>query len=354
MVRRTHRSRFAPVRILGHSGFGCALGCALVGLIAGGLGWPGVAVAQARAASEPSPERATERGVGNRSVGLSPAQVAERQRLRGELERVQNEIDLLKKGDRGLRSDYRLRARMADAEALARRLTELDALAKTSTAGGPSAPSAGIAGPLVSQEPTAAATDGPAELEAKADILADQSRRVKLQVVALKARIDQVRGRQELRRRAHQLDNDPFAPLEGSKRRMVTVTQGTAPAGPTTTIAGAGPPPTPSAPAIAPGVGTDRGGAASGTTSVGTTAAPTPTTPPLPTPGPTSAPAPTVQLHDMLDPNAPAQGRKPADPEGLAPSSDLASMQRMMAALLAQAQHLDTQSNLLRAQARTH
>ncbi len=78
-----------------------------------------------------------------RSTRRTP--LAERERLRADLARVQAEIDRLKAGGPGLRSDYVLRARLADAEALARRLTELDAQikARTDAAVGPRAGGAG-------------------------------------------------------------------------------------------------------------------------------------------------------------------------------------------------------------------
>src|ERR1700722_3127174 len=55
------------------------------------------------------------------------ALTAERARLRDELDRVGAEIDALKRANRGVGDDYRLRARLADAEALARRLIEIEA-----------------------------------------------------------------------------------------------------------------------------------------------------------------------------------------------------------------------------------
>jgi hypothetical protein len=92
-------------------------------------------------------------------------------------------------------------------------------------------------------------------------------------------------------------------------------------------------------------------------TSLAGSGARTPTTTP-PTPsasGFTSTPAsaPSVQLHDVLDPITLAQIRK-LEQDASSPSADLDAMQRAMAALLARAQHLDAQSNLLRAQARAH
>ncbi len=84
---------------------------------------------------------------------------------------------------------------MADAEALARRLIDIEArLGLRAPAVKP--------GPL----PVAAPTDGPSDLEAKADILADQSRRVRLEADALDRRVGELKGRQTLRRRAADLD----------------------------------------------------------------------------------------------------------------------------------------------------
>src|SRR5437870_4322156 len=48
-------------------------------------------------------------------------------RLRAELDRANADVAALKRSDRGVRNDYRLRQRMADAEALARKLTESEA-----------------------------------------------------------------------------------------------------------------------------------------------------------------------------------------------------------------------------------
>ena len=145
--------------------------------------------------------------------------LAERERLRKDLSSVQAEIDRLKAAGPGLRNDYVLRARLADAEAIARRLTELDAQIKARTDAAVGHAPASLTA-AVGNEPVASPTDGPTELEAKADILTDQARRTQAQAVALQTRIDQVRGRRELHRRASALENDPFAPLEGSRRRL--------------------------------------------------------------------------------------------------------------------------------------
>src|SRR5882724_11763473 len=143
------------------------------------------------------------------------ALVAERQRVRKELERANAEIGALKRSGRGLREDYRLRERLADAEALARRLTELDARLGAGAAPASRGPGA---------EPRVSPSDGPAELEAKADILADQAQRLAARGDALLGRARDLRARQTLRRRVGQMERDPFSPLEGSKRRAMTGT----------------------------------------------------------------------------------------------------------------------------------
>src|SRR5687768_4890130 len=58
---------------------------------------------------------------------------AECARLRTDLARVNAEVASLKRGDRGVRNDYRLRQRLADAEALARKLTEAEAQLRART-----------------------------------------------------------------------------------------------------------------------------------------------------------------------------------------------------------------------------
>src|SRR5580704_9676425 len=110
--------------------------------------------------------------------GERAALTAERARLRDELDRVGAEVDALKKAHGGVGDDYRLRARLADAEALARRLIEIEArLGLRAPAGKPA--------PLPVAEPT----DGPADLGAKADILSDRSRQVRGEADALGRRI---------------------------------------------------------------------------------------------------------------------------------------------------------------------
>ena len=82
---------------------------------------------------------------------------------------------------------------MADAEALARRLIEIDArLGLRAEA---------RSGRSRSRNRSPRATTGPRDLDAKADILADQARRVRAQADALERALNELKGRQELRRR---------------------------------------------------------------------------------------------------------------------------------------------------------
>src|ERR1700722_4340690 len=59
--------------------------------------------------------------------GERAALTAERARLRDQLDRVGAEGDALKKAHGGVGDDYRLRGRLADSEALARRLIDIEA-----------------------------------------------------------------------------------------------------------------------------------------------------------------------------------------------------------------------------------
>jgi hypothetical protein len=150
-------------------------------------------------------------------------------RLHGELERLNREIDALKQRRRSLGEDYELRRKMADAEARARRLTELESRRAGARVAGPTAasptrtapgPTPGAAPFSLSPAPRLEASDDREVLDAKADILADQARRLEGQAQLLERRVTSLRGRQELRRRARDLEQDPFSPLEQSKRRV--------------------------------------------------------------------------------------------------------------------------------------
>jgi hypothetical protein len=151
----------------------------------------------------------------------SAGQVAsEYQRLRANLERINAEIAVLKQ-ERSVRNDYRLRDKMAESEALARKVTEAEARLRADQ--GPSSAES-PAGPV---EPPVVATaqDGALELEAKADLLSDQARRFKAEADALAHTAEQIRARQALRRRAGAWDRDPLAGFEASKRATFMASQ---------------------------------------------------------------------------------------------------------------------------------
>jgi hypothetical protein len=318
-----------------------------------------VAVAPATARAQ-SPHRLAQGDTSSRA-----ALIAERQRVRGELEKANADVDALKRSGRGLREEYRLRERLADAEALARRLTELDA-----RLGGGAAPA--TRGP--GAEPRVSAADGPAEREAKADILADQAQRLAARGDALLGRARDLRARQTLRRRVVQMERDPFSPLEGSKRRAMTGS-----------VAVAGSPSTAGRAVPPAGVQTDKAGdsTGNGATTPATTQAPPPpgaalgpatsvATPGASQPGatnpavgaptgsavssPTSAPAPTsgseatslsVQLRDLLDPTTLAEIQHLEATGGAGTSFE--ALERAGAALKARADRLRQQATSLRA-----
>jgi hypothetical protein len=138
-------------------------------------------------------------------------------RLRADLAKVNAEVAGLKRAGRSIRNDYRLRERMADAEALAQKLTAAEAqLRAKAQASGPLA-----AGAPVVASPQASPQDGSVELEAKADLLLDQARKLDGEAALLSKAADQVRSRKALRRKAGGWDRDPFAGLETSRRNVV-------------------------------------------------------------------------------------------------------------------------------------
>jgi hypothetical protein len=269
---------------------------------------------------------------------------AERARVRADLDRVNAEVDALKRGKRGMREDYLLRARLADAEAMARRLTEIDARLGT-----PAAPAA-TPSMLPSADPIWLPTDGPAEMDAKADILADRARRVASQADALRTRGQQLKARQELRRHVGQMEHDPFSPLEGAKRR-VAAAPGEAPlnsssSGGTFTGTTAGDrAPTPPAGATPTG-----GGSAPSTLTPGGRGVVGQPAPPSPIAGTGGeGTALSVQLRDLLDPDTLAEIRKLE--ASRAPGASAEAMERAAAALRARAAKLQEQSQALRTRA---
>ena len=166
------------------------------------------------------------------SVALQHART-EFTRLRADLDRVNAEIAALKQADRSVRDDYQLRDRMADAEALAQKVTRAEARLR----------SLGWTweeqdkGPLVGP-PQALPQDGSVELEAKAGLFADQARKLEGEATVLAKAADELRSRKALRRRAGAWDRDPFMGLEGSKRSLAV----TSPTQKTTATPAAAPP----------------------------------------------------------------------------------------------------------------
>jgi hypothetical protein len=251
----------------------------------------------------------------------SDALQAERARLRAQLDKVNAEIDGLKRAGGGVRDDYRLRARLADAESLARRLMDIEARL-------------GIRVDATAKNqppPTAAPTDGPADLDAKADILADQSRRVRAQADALGRRATDARSRQELRKRAADLDRDPFAPMEGSKRRIASGSGAALGAN--------------SSNGRAPGPAADGQNNSAGAGSFTTTNTPPPTT--NITTEKTNTPL-SVQLRDLLDTATLTDVRRL---EGGGAGASPQALERAAAALRARADWLDAQARAMRARA---
>jgi hypothetical protein len=265
--------------------------------------------------------------------------VNERADLRHRLDALNTEIAVLKQSQRGVADDYRLRARLADAEALARRLIEIEARLGVR---GP----AGTAAPV----PVASPSDGPTELDAKADILSDRSRWVLGEADALAARIAEIESRQNLRRRAADLDRDPFAPLEASKRRMATVAVNSVAAGSASMPAsGSGGPATTTTGAsntASRGVGSPTGGPTLTVAGSGPGSA-TPTSSPV---SPAAQPAVSVELRDLLDPATVADIRRLE--MGKTPAGSLAALERAVAALRARASALDAEARSMRAAAR--
>jgi cell division protein FtsB len=252
----------------------------------------------------------------------SDALQADRARLRAQLDKVNAEIDALKRASGSVRDDYRLRARLADAESLARRLMDIEARLGIRVDGAP----------RFQPPPTAAPTDSPADLDAKADILADQSRRVRAQAEAFARRATDLKGRQELRRRAADLDRDPFAPMEGSKRRVPSSSgSGTVTPSPNQ---GAAAPNTSSGSGLVPGRNDATGNNTGITTNVGATNIGTPAS---------------TQLRDLLD-TATLMDIRRLETSGAAGASPQA-LERAAAALRARADWLDGQSRAMRAKA---
>jgi hypothetical protein len=139
-------------------------------------------------------------------------------RLRADLDKINAEVADLKRSDRSVRNDYRLRDRLADAEALAQKVTQVEARLRALgwTEGAVAGTGARVA------PPQAMPQDGSVELEAKADLFADQANKLAHQADTFTRAADQLRTRKALRRRASAWERDPFAGLESSKRNLAT------------------------------------------------------------------------------------------------------------------------------------
>jgi len=146
---------------------------------------------------------------------------SEYQRLRAELDRVNAEVAALKRRGRSVRTEYLLRDKMAEAEALARNVTAAESRLRAVRGAVPAETPAGMV-----QTPHATPQDGAVELEAKADLLSDQARRFRAEAEALARAAEQIRARQALRRRAGAWDRDPLAGFEASQRVAIVTAQG--------------------------------------------------------------------------------------------------------------------------------
>jgi hypothetical protein len=203
-----------------------------------------------------APGQATAQGIDSTALRRSLTEFA---RLRSDLDRINAEVAELKRADRSVRNDYRLRDRMADAEALAQKVTQaevrLRALGWTDVPG---------AHTFVAP-PQALPQDGSVELEAKAGLFADQARKLDGEATVLARAADELRSRKALRRRAGAWDRDPFSGLETSKRSLAVsspaqqVTLSTSSSGSAATRGGVGSG-TQSAPVVASGPAAPTGG----------------------------------------------------------------------------------------------
>jgi len=137
-------------------------------------------------------------------------------RLRADLDRMNAEVAALKQSDPGVRNDYRLRDRMADAEAMAQKVTQTET--RLRAMGWTGAGLTGASSPVA--PPQALPQDGSVELEAKAGLFADQARKLDGEAGILAKAADELRNRKALRRRASTWDRDPFSGLETSKRNL--------------------------------------------------------------------------------------------------------------------------------------
>ena len=160
-----------------------------------------------------APGRATAQGSDSAALRRTITEFA---RLRADLDKINAEVADLKRSDRSVRNDYRLRDRLADAEALAQKVTQTEA--RLRALGWTGAAVAGTGARVA--PPQALPQDGSVELEAKAGLFADQARKLDGEAGVLSKAADELRSRRALRRRAGAFDRDPFSGLETSKRSL--------------------------------------------------------------------------------------------------------------------------------------
>jgi hypothetical protein len=148
------------------------------------------------------------------SPGNDTAKRAEIAALQGELAKKTAEISAIKRADRGVRDDYQLRRRMAEANEIARRLTALEAELRTSESRAGTA----NAGAPSTQPAPAPASEAASVLAARADLLSDEARKLSQRAAGMIQAAGQLRARQALRRRAFNVERDAFSGLDGARR----------------------------------------------------------------------------------------------------------------------------------------
>jgi hypothetical protein len=250
-------------------------------------------------------------------------------RLRSDLERTNAEVSALKRSGPGVRNEYRLRRKQADAEALARKLTAVEAELRRLR---------GQVAPPVAPAAMEAA-EAPAALEARADLLSDEARRLTQQASGLSATAGELRSRRTLLRRGGQIERDPFASMDGSKRFMVLQGTRTLSGSPERGTGGSGAPQPPPPPAPVPvnGPPPPTAGTFAGSSS--------PTA--VPTDNRNAAVAPTRAL---LDPAALAERRR-TEPAAGKPASEIERLERAAADLTGRARALEAEARALRERA---
>lgn len=257
-------------------------------------------------------------------------------RLRAELDRVNAEVATLKQADRSVRDDYWLRERMADAEALAQKVTQSEArLRRLGWMGAtPGAP------PLVAP-PQALPQDGSVELEAKAGLFADQARKLDEEANSLVKAADELRSRRSLRHRAGAWDRDPFMGLEGSKRSLAV--SASTPKTAATSSSPAVAPPGYSATTTTGGASSDSGSKGAATLSVAPEAAVASKTSPIPQT--VAQDRQSFEQRLYLDPTTAAELRHALGTAGA--TSDPDALDRAATALRARARALSAQARVL-------